>query len=243
MSEVGDAILLTYATAPGATVTLTWINRDTETVLYDEVPVAETLDEGGDGTGKYPVVVTGPTAGFWEARFTSSGTATSVESYYERFEVLNQPPPLATLAEYEELYGVLSSSRQATARALLRRASKLIRDSFSNVDAKIAGGTVSRDTVGLVVINMTAQVMRNPAGLRSETTGPFSRAYDPEAASGMLQLSDADRALLGEAGLGSGTTGKRGKIGTARITGGLVPPATSRQGRRWPRGGTFPSGW
>lgn len=242
MSEVGDAVELTYTTAPSATVTLTWINRDTETTLYDELPVAETLTESGVHTGQYPVVLTGPTPGFWEARFRSTGTATTVESYFERFEVLNQDPPLATLTEYQSLYGALSVSRQATARALLRRASKLLRDTYPKLSERLANGTASRDTVGLVVMNMTAQVMRNPAGLRSETTGPFSRAYDVDAASGMLKISDSDRDLLAEAGVSTGAGSRRGKIGTARVTGGMVPPA-HRPGRRWPRGGSFPSGW
>lgn len=243
MSEVGDAVELTYATAANATVTLTWINRDTETILYQDLPVAERLDDDGNATGQYPVVLTGPTPGFWEARFESTGTSTTVESYFERFELVNQDPPLATLAEYEELYGSLSATRQATARALLRRASRLLRDSYPSLGQKIANGTASRDTIGLAVINMTAKVMRNPGGLRSETTGPFSRAYDVEAASGMLRISDDERSLLAEAGLDDSVgSGKRGKIGTARASGGLIPPS-SRPGRRWPRGGTFPTGW
>lgn len=241
MSEVGDAVELTFTTAPNATVVMSWINRDTEVVVLDQVPVPERLDDEGGPTGFFPVTVIGDNVGFYEARFTSSGTATSVESYFERFELSNQPPPLATLSEYEELYGTLNAARQATARALIRRASKLIRDSFPNVQERIASGQVSRDTIGLVVINMVAQVMRNPAGLRSETTGPFSRAYDPEAASGLLQLSEADRDLLNSAGLGRGSR-RRGKVGTARIVGNMVPPVRSREGRRWPRG-PYPTGW
>jgi hypothetical protein len=243
MSEVGDAIELTYSTAPGATVTLTWINRDTEEVLWSEIPVAEQLDDDGNGTGQYPVVVTGPTPGFWEARFKSTGTANTVESYFERFEITNQPPPLATLAEYEELYGSLSTPRQALARGLLRRASKLLRDSYPSLSTKIAESKASRDTIGLVAINMTAKVLRNLAGLRSETTGPFSRSYDMEAASGLLRIGDDDRILLADAGLGDSAGSKRGgKIGTARVKANMAPPS-ARPGRRWPRGGTFPSGW
>lgn len=238
MAEVGDAIELTYETAPNATVTVTWRNTTTGITTYDRLEVPELLDDQGAPTGQYPIVLTGMTPGFWEAEFVSSGTADSIESFYERFEASAGPAPFATLMEYEELYGTLSEGRRSIARALLGRASKLIRDSFPRVDTRIADGTVAGDTVGLVVINMTAQVMRNIAGLRSETTGPFSRSYDPAAASGLLQLSDSDRALLAEAGLGQTT--KRAKIGTARITGNLVPSA--RPGRRWPRG-PYPTGW
>jgi hypothetical protein len=241
MSEVGDAIELTYATAPNATVRMSWIYRVDDTVVFDSVPVEETLNSDGDPTGLFPITVVGNNPGLWEARFTSSGAATNIESFFERFTLSSSPTPLATLTEYQDLYGELTSARQATARALLLRASALVRSAFPKVDERIHAGSVSGDVVGMVVINMVAQVMRNPGGLRSETTGPFSRAYDPEAASGLLQLTDADRELLGSSGLGM-TVGKKGRIGTARISGGMVPP-TSRPGRRWPRGGSFPSGW
>jgi hypothetical protein len=241
MSEVGDAIELTYATAPNATVEMSWIHRATDTVVFDSIPVEEQLGSDGEPTGLFPITVVGTDPGLWEARFTSSGTATNVESFFERFRFSSSPTPLATLTEYQDLYGELSAARQSTARALLLRASALVRSAFPKADERMAAGTTSADVVSMVVINMVAQVMRNPAGLRSETTGPFSRAYDPEAASGLLQITEADRALLADAGLGT-VAGGKGKIGTARVAGGLVPPA-SRPGRRWPRGGTFPSGW
>ena len=242
MSEVGDAIELTYATAPNSTVTVSWINRATGVAAFEDVPVDERLGDQGEPTGLFPITVVGDSPGLWEARFSAAGASTNVESFFERFVNASDPTPLATVSEYQDLYGALSSPRQATARALLLRASKLIRDAFPGVDAKIASGTVSADTLGLVVLNMVAQVMRNPGGLRSETTGPFSRSYDPEAASGLLRLSTADRELLADAGLDTTAGGRRGKIGTARVKANLAPPA-SRPGRRWPRGGAFPSGW
>jgi hypothetical protein len=242
MSEVGDAIELTYATAPNSTVLMSWILTDTSTTVFDNVPVEERLDSDGAPTGQFPITVVGNAPGLWEARFTASGASNNVESFFERFVVSSSPRPLATLTEYQDLYGNLNAARQTTARALLLRASALLRAAFPKVDERIAAGTASGDVVSTVVINMVAQVMRNPGGLRSETTGPFSRAYDPEAASGLLQLTDADRELLASGGLGA-TTGKKGRFGTARVTGGMVPPASSRPGRRWPRGGTFPSGW
>jgi hypothetical protein len=241
MSEVGDAIELTYATAPNSTVTMSWIHRDTSTVVFDNVPVEETLTDGGEHTGQFPITMVGTSPGLWEARFTASGASNNVESFFERFVVSSSPTPLATLTEYQDLYGELISARQATARALLLRASALIRAAFPRVDERIVEGVVSGEVVSMVVINMVAKVMRNPAGLRSETTGPFSRSYDTEAASGLLQITDSDRDLLASAGLGSSTS-KRGRIGTARVGGNMIPP-TSRPGRRWPRGGSFPSGW
>lgn len=234
MSDVGDAVELTYTTAPGATVTLTWRNTDTGAVVFDQVPVAERITDG-QPTGQYPVALVGSSAGTWEALFTSSGTADNVESYFERFDEPSGPTPLATLGEYEELYGRLSAARQATARALLRRASQLVRDSYPGIDARVAAGTVPADSVGLAVLNMVARVMRNPGGLRAETTGPFSRSYDPDAASGMLQLTEADLALLTPPGAAGRRA--RGRMGTLRATGGMVPPAPIR--RAWDHRGPF----
>jgi hypothetical protein len=236
MSDVGDAIELTYTTAPNASVTVSWIHLPTGTVLHDEVPVPERLVQGVH-TGEYPVTLVGAWAGMYEARFTASGAATNTESYFERFETLTGQPPLATLGEYTELYGTLSPARSATARALLRRASQLVRDSYPGIDARILAGTVPGSSVGLAVLNMVARVMRNPQGLRSETTGPFSRAYDPDAASGMLQIAGEDSSLLLPPEQGGRLA--RGRMGSVRVTGGMVPP-THRRG--WNHGPMFGPG-
>jgi hypothetical protein len=231
MTDVGDAIELTYATAPGAAVTVSWIYLPTGTVIQDEVAVPELISDGIP-TGQYPVTLVGTQAGMYEARFTASGAATNSESYFERFDENSGIPPLATLGEYTELYGNLSAARSATARALLRRASQLVRDSFPGIDAKILAGTVPGNSVGVAVLNMVARVMRNPQGLRSETTGPFSRAYDADAASGMLEITAADAGLLVPPE--SGGRGARGRMGTLRVTGGMVPPVRRRGWRHGP---------
>lgn len=235
MSDVGDAIQLTFTTAPGADVVMSWTNRDTDEVVHNDIAVAETLDSDDAPTGDFPVTLVGTSAGTWEARFTASGAATNVESYYEQFTDPSGPTPLATVGEYEGLYGSLSLTRQALCRTLLRRASLLLRDSYTTIDAKIAAGTAAAGTIGLAAINMTARVLRNLGGLRSETTGPFTRAYDPDAASGMLEITDSDRALLADSGIGNSVGAKRKFFGTLRTAGGLVPPRR-RAGRRWPRG-------
>jgi len=233
VSDVGDAIELTYTTATGADVVMSWIHTPTGAVLQSDVPVPETPS----ASGLYPITLVGSLAGVYEAVFSASGTATSKESYFERFDPISAVPPLATLGEYTELYGNLSAARASTARALLKRASQLVRDSYPGIDERIVAGTVPGDSAGLAVLNMVARVMRNPGGLRSETTGPFSRAYDPDAASGMLQIISADAGLL----LPPVDTsrGARGKIGTARVTGGFVP-STHRRG--WSHGPYFGPG-
>lgn len=218
MSDVGDAIELTYTTAPNADVTMSWVYLPTGATVQENVPVDELIVDGVH-TGQYPVTLIGSLSGQYEAVFTATGTTTNTESYYVRFDPVSGPAPLATIGEYTDLYGALSEARAATARALLKRASQLIRDTYPGIDARIAAGTVPGDSVGLAVLNMTARVMRNPNGLRAEATGPFSRAYDPESASGMLQITEAEAALV----VAPASSRAKSRIGTARITGGLVP--------------------
>ena len=189
--DIGDTVEITFTTSPAATVTATW-SRPEGQIVVDQIPVTETPP----GSGRYPATFLGDAEGGWRAVFRATGTATAVEAYYVRFRSITGPAPFAGVDEYTELFGALSAARESLVRALLRRASQLVRDAHRSVDARIAAGTVSADTVGLAVLNMTARVMRNPNGLRSETTGPFSRAYDPDLASGLLTLTPAEDALL-----------------------------------------------
>lgn len=188
--DVGDAVELTFTTVPAATVAATWSGPDGGVVL--DVPVPESATE----PGRYAHTFVGTTAGLWQAVFTAAGTTAQREAYHVRFRPTGGPPPLATVDEYTELFGSLSLPREALVRALLRRASQLVRDTYPGLEQRIAAGRVSADSVGLAVLNMTARVMRNPNGLRAETTGPFSRSYDPDLASGLLTLTAADTALL-----------------------------------------------
>jgi len=189
--EIGDTITITFTTAPGAAVTATW-SREDGTVVLDQQPVAESPAR----SGQFPATLTGDAPGLWQALFRATGPTTAVEAYFVRFRAVGGPLPFATVDEYTELYGSLSAARESLVRALLRRASQLIRDTYPSLDPRIAAGTASADTVGLAVLNMCARVMRNPNGLRSETTGPFSRAYDPDLASGLLTLTAAEDTLL-----------------------------------------------
>jgi hypothetical protein len=231
MSDVGDAIELTYTTAPGAVVTMSWIHLPTGAVLQQGIEVPERLADGAP-TGQYPITLTAPLPGRYEARFTSTGTSTAVESYFEDFEALGGPAPLATVGEYTEIYGSLSAARASTAKNLIKRASQLIRDNAPGIDAKIAAGTVPAGNVTMTVLNMVARVLRNPDGLRSQTIGPISRAFDPDSASGMLELAAGDLALLEPVGAASKSA--RAKMGTARITGGMVPKPHRRGWRNGP---------
>lgn len=231
MSDVGDAIELTYTTAPGATVVMSWIHVPTGAVLQADVSVPERI-VSGQPTGQYPITLIGSLPGMYEAVFTSYGTATTKESYFERFDAIGGPAPLATVGEYTELYGNLSAARASICRALIKRASQLVRDTYPGIDAKITAGTVAGDSVGLAVLNMVARVMRNPDGLRSQTIGPISRSFDTDVATGMLEITAADGVLLVPPSATG--TNARTKMGTVRVTGGMVPKKPPY--RRWRNG-------
>lgn len=227
MSDVGDAIELTYTTAPNATVVMSWVHIPTGAVLQQDAPVSERIVNGVH-TGQYSITLVGSLPGMYEAIFTSYGTATTRESYFERFDAIGGPAPLATVGEYAALYGTLSAARQAVCRALIKRASQLVRDTVPGIDDRIIAGAVSADSVGLAVLNMVARVMRNPDGLRSQTIGPISRSFDTDVATGMLEITSADMGLLVPATTTAGA--RRSRMGTARITGGMVPSPASGNG-------------
>jgi hypothetical protein len=238
VSDVGDAIELTYTTAPSATVVMSWVHVPSGAVLQSDVAVPE-LVVNGVHTGQYPITLVGSLPGMYEAIFTSYGTATTKESYFERFDAVGGPAPLTTVGEYTDLYGSLSAAKASTCRALIKRASQLVRDSYPGIDDKIEAGTVAADSVGLAVLNMVARVMRNPDGLRSQAIGPISRSFDTDLATGMLEITAAEAVLLVPPVV-TGGRNTRNKMGTARITGGMVPKPAPH--RRWRNGPYFGPG-
>lgn len=215
MSDVGDAIELSFESGPGAVVTMSWVDPS-GTVVINET----TVTENPAGSGLYPVVLVGTAAGTWQARFTAVGSSVGKETFYQWFEDPTGPSPYATVGEYEEIYGVLSAVRETICNHLLKRASQMIRDRYTDVDIRLKSGVLPANSVAIAVMNMVARVMRNPSGLRSETVGPFSRGYDTTVASGLLQFTDAETSLL----LPTGSAGSgRIPVGTIRLKAGLAP--------------------
>jgi len=230
VAYVGSAVELIFNTVPGATVTMSWLDPYEFPVL-DTVPV----DEEPDASGKYPYTfsLTGP--GMWTAQFNASGTTTVVERYYVRGIVPSGPPPFAAVGDVRAQYGDMTAAQESAAAWLIRAASNMIRARVPQIDAQIAAGTVGAEMAALVVANMVLRVMRNPNGLRSETTGPFSRAYDTTTAAGLLVLTDYDLATITPAEqIPDGITALG--IGTIRVLPGLAPTVHHRH---WGRHG----GW
>lgn len=219
MSDVGDAVELTFTTKTGATVTATWLNPAGVAVV-ENAPVTESPA----ASGAFPYSFLGTSPGIWSAIFTASGAADAVERYDIRFNAVTGIASLATVTEFEELFRPLTAAEHALVRALLRRASGMIRSRFTDVDDRIADGTLDAGQAAMAAINMVLRVMRNPQALKSEATGPFRREFNPATAGGYLSLTGAETDLLappvadGAAAVGAATI---------RVVAGLAPPSTT----------------
>ncbi|MFI7608788.1 hypothetical protein ACIBTV_27260 [Micromonospora sp. NPDC049366] len=189
--DVGDQVEVAFTSAADATVSVTWIDPAGTPVTAD-TPVPESPTE----PGRYVVTLLPTVAGVWEARFRATGAATAVERYFVRARSIDGPPPLATVGEVGELYGTMTPAQETLTAALLRRASEMLRGQFPDLAARVASGQLSADAPAMAVINMVLRVLRNPDGLRAETTGPFSRTYDTTVAAGLLVVSDSELALM-----------------------------------------------
>lgn len=223
--DVGDALELTFATTSGATVTVSWF-KDGDPPIEDGVPV----NESPALSGRYPHTFVATSRGVWTAEFRASGTATAVERYYVRATEVSGPAPLAAIGDVSAQYGSMTPAEESLAGWLLRAASNLVRARRPNIDQQIAAGTVSGEMAALAVTNMVLRVLRNPAGLRSETVGPFSRSYDTSVAAGLLVLAPDDEALLNPA-----ATASTGTLGQFRPRAALAIAPMHRRGG-WPDG-------
>ncbi len=219
--DVGDGFELTFDTVTGADVEVSWLDPAQATV-FEGVPVPETPA----GSGKYPYSFIADRPGVWEAQFRASGPVTAFEQFWVRATSITGPPPLAVLGDVTAQMA-LTAAQESLAKSLLRAASAMVRSRFPAVTAQIADGLLDPAVVALGITNMVLRVLRNPKGLRSESRGPFSVAYDTSVAAGLLAISDDD-ALLFAPPPEPETTGLYA-VGTARIRPGMVPPPVRRR--------------
>jgi hypothetical protein len=225
VSDVGDAVELTFNTRPHAAVTVTLINPDQDETVTEVVP------ENPAGSGIYPYTFIVATAGIWTAQFVAAGNTAAIERYYVRATPLTGPPPLAVIGDVSAQHGTMSLAEESLAGWLLRNASNMLRGQRPLIDQQLRDGKLSRDLVALAVTNMVLRVLRNPNGLRSESVGPFSRSWDTTTAAGLLVVTDDDLALIQPTdGTKSGTT-----VGQFRPRASLAIAPIQRRGG-WPDG-------
>ncbi len=213
--DVGDAFELVFTTTTGATVRRSWYDPADQPVVELE-PVAEYPP----GSGRYPYVFQATSPGIWTARVTVTGTTNQVEEHFVYARPVPAEKPLAVTGHVSEQYGTLTAAQEGLTSALLRTASKLVRQRFPRVDAQIVAGLIDPEVVALVVTNMVLRVLRNPGGLRSETIGPFSKSYDVGEAAGLLAITKAEEGMLTPVRAGSTAFA----IGTVMMRPGLAPP-------------------
>lgn len=117
--------------------------------------------------------------------------------------------PYAIPQDVADLFRPLSDAEGSTVEALLAHASTMLRARFPHLDDRIAAGTLDAGQPMVAVVNMVLRVVRNPAGLRSETVGPMTRVFDSSQAAGLLAVTDAETALLS-------TSSSSSPVGTIR---------------------------
>jgi hypothetical protein len=66
-----------------------------------------------------------------------------------------------------------------------------------NVPARITAGRLALDDVKDTVVDIAVRKLRNPGGIRSQTSGPFSQVLDQSVASGRVEITREDRRRLG----------------------------------------------
>lgn len=99
----------------------------------------------------------------------------------------------AEISDLEARWRPLTSEEEAVASVLLADATQMIRDRWPSIDADLAAGTRSIDTLIPIVCAMVKTAMQNPGneGVESSTvqTGPFSDSRKYANPNGNLYLT------------------------------------------------------
>lgn len=228
--DVGDTTELTYNSLAGLTVVYDWLDPDLQTVISQQV-----IPPSAGDPAKYPFNVTPTRTGMWTARVFDAGQA---EDYFVRAtSTVGKPPPLAAIGDVSVQFGDLSDGEEDLTAYLLKAASGLVRQNFPLVDQQVVAGRLDADVVALTVAGMVLRVLRNPEGLKAETTGPFSRTYDTTYAAGLLVITPNDAGQLVPPDSSAAGAPKFPVAGTIRVQPGMAPPC--RPGPSW--GGPYGS--
>jgi Gp19/Gp15/Gp42-like protein len=83
-------------------------------------------------------------------------------------------------------------------QAALDRAEREVARSV-DVASRITAGMTTTADVQDAIVAMVVRMMRNPGGVRSQSSGPFSQVIDASVASGRLEITRAERRMLGMA--------------------------------------------
>jgi len=184
MTDVGDAVTLTFQTTAGATVTAEAYDGDGNLVTA-ATPVTESP------AGSWPFTFIGTSAGQWRVVFRSANP-TEVERYFVTFDALDRPAPFATVDEYEDENALAptTGAKRRQIAAKLTSASALMRSRMP------ADFVPDPDGARSIACTMVHRAIANPGGLRARTVGAYSETLDQN---GGLYITDAEVAqLLGQ---------------------------------------------
>jgi hypothetical protein len=187
MTDVGDAVTLTFETSSGATVTAE---------VYDPTgvltlgPVDVTEDPGAPGQWHYTFL--GTTAGRWRVVFRSQNP-TVVEPYQVLVEAVDRPLAYATVEDYEARAGLAptTGTRRAQIQANLEDVSGRMRSKLPadfEPDPAVARA---------ICVAVTRRGLANPGGYRQRMWGSYSETLDQNG--GWAITEDEIAELLGEA--------------------------------------------
>lgn len=108
---------------------------------------------------------------------------------------------LSTYATYSDvqtrLGRTLTTDEQTLVTARLADVERRIKRRINDLDDKVTAGTIDIEDVIQVEADTVLRLVRNPAGLYSETDGNYSYQFDTEMASGRLEITDEDWNTLG----------------------------------------------
>lgn len=115
--------------------------------------------------------------------------------------------PIARVADlrarYEAPIGPADEPRVAQ---LLIDAESRLRAEVLDLDERMADNAPPEELVVLALCDMVSRVIRNPAGYTSQTVGSLSYSISATGVSGRLEVTAAERALLGIRGARSRAT-------------------------------------
>lgn len=100
------------------------------------------------------------------------------------------------VSELEQRWRPLTAAETVVATSLIADALSILVSRRPSLTAAVTAGTVTQNTLDLVVSAMVLRVLRNPEGKRQESIDDYSYTRDNVVSSGALYVTDAELSLL-----------------------------------------------
>ncbi len=222
VTNVGDPVSLIFDAVPNVSVTATVLPPIGQ--VWPAEPVAASTTPGEED--QYPYTFWPDRTGLWRVTFRATGSAVASATYNVTVtDPTAGPPPYATSDDIAAMWRTLTDEETTRADVLCRLASQLMRTRVPVLDERIADGRTPAEAATLVCSQMVIRSLRNPGGIASETTGPWSVTYSTAAQTnqGLVLLAEDIALLLGV------DPARLGRVGQINLRPGL--PSAAR--RAW----------